>query len=101
MALKFNSSDITRIENRITDLVQDEIRRKDLIDTGLMLNSVETVISLENGELDMEVTSTDYFKYVDGDYDIVSDALETSTFKSILSDIEELIANAMEESFGF
>lgn len=99
--LKFDTNKIETLENEITELIRDEIRRQDLIDTGLMLRSVETKITPSGSNLEIKVSSTDYFKYVDGTYDVIDNAFDTDEYDRIIEDLEDLYIEALENSIEF
>jgi len=96
--LQFNKKDISQIEQMIVRLVRDEIRKQQLIDTGLMLRSVEAKLKIKGNSFTIDITSTEYFKYVDGDYKILDNVFKGRDYeKLILPMIEQLFVDAFEK----
>jgi hypothetical protein len=72
---------------RIDKIIKDEIRRQDLIDTGKMIGAIKSKVTIGSmGQMDVDVKSTDYFKYVDGNFNILSNAYTSPAFTSVLLD---------------
>lgn len=63
------------IAQKIEELIKQDIKDKQLIDTGAMYNSV-TVTSTGDGDYDIK--STDYFEIVSYKYDILKDVFNST-----------------------
>lgn len=79
-----------RIAKKLTTLLRKRIKQLDLIDTGLMYDSIEVVV---DSGTSFSIITTDYFKYVDGNYDIIDYVLNSKEFtdyaaESLTDDIE-------------
>jgi len=74
------------LEKTVTKAIKDEIKKKDLIDTGRMLRSIDTVASKTSDGIEIDILAVDYFKYVNGNYDVIEDALNTKAFNDALDD---------------
>ena len=95
--LKFDSKGIKTVENMVVRIIQDEIRRQDLIDTGLMLRSVKAKLNIRGNSFTIDVTSTEYFKYVDGNYNIVNNAFNSRDYQTlVVPAIQDLFVKAFE-----
>ena len=69
-------SELRKQAKRITRLYQKEINKKALVDTGALVRSFETKISLsKKGDLSIDFRCMDYFKYLDEPYDVTDDIL--------------------------
>lgn len=98
MALKFNSSDIKKIEGQVTKLVQDEIKRKNLVDTGSLLRSISTKITSSNNNFSINVFGNDYYQVLDDEHNITKDSLSGPGFDKIIKELEDLYVQALEDS---
>lgn len=86
------AKDIVReIELALIELVKDEIIKQDLIDTGRMLNSVNAFLNIQGNSWTVDVTSTDYFKYVDGDFKVLQNAFKGPKYDKVVKKINELL----------
>lgn len=87
-----------KLSKTLTKLVKDDIRKKDLIDTGAMLRSIVGDVSiLGNGNIAIDVLAVDYFVYVSGNYDIMTDVLESNEWQKAL---ELAVFNIIENKFN-
>ncbi len=77
---------LARLSAELTRLVKAEIERQDLIDTGLMLDSTE-IFSFYNGaDITIEIFSTDYFKYIDGNFSVMDNVTRTTAWQRAMED---------------
>jgi len=77
---------LARLSAELTRLVKAEIERQDLIDTGLMLDSTE-IFSFYNGaDVTIEIFSTDYFKYIDGNFSVMDNVTRTTAWQRAMED---------------
>ena len=91
-------NEIKKIARGITRLYQIQINKKDLIDTGDLVRSFETKITLDKkGNLDINVSSMYYLQYLDGPYDVSEDVFNSKEYKR-LEDI--LIGLIITEKFA-
>lgn len=83
----------TTIESKIANLIKADIKKKGLIKTGNMYNSI-TVKSSNGG---FTVQAVEYFEFVDEKYHILDDVFGSDAFINLLIDeageqiLEELI----------
>lgn len=84
-------ADIFQLANRIsidlTTLIQNEIRKKGLVDSGALLNSVHADVKINGLDVDIKVYGLDYFKYLNSEYSIISDAKKTTEYNNIKKNI--------------
>lgn len=96
MQLKYNKSKIRQIEVKLNNLFKSELQRKKLVDTGKLLNSIDAKI--DPNTLSWTMSSENYWKYLDNEYNLTKDALNSPQYQSILLDFEELIADAIMDT---
>jgi len=78
------ASELNTAEEMITKLIKDDIVKKGLVDTGTLRDSISTSVTISNqGEMKITVLGEDYFDELDEKYNIVDDALNSSTFTQI------------------
>lgn len=97
MAIKLNKSKLKNLEKFLTKLLKDEIIKQKLIVTGKMLKETKAVIKTDKDGFTVEVHSTKYFKFVDGDNDIVDNAFKGKNFNKLLKQIEVLYKDFFEK----
>ncbi len=95
--MNFSSSDETKITNAFTKLIQNELKKKELVDTGKLVKSISTKIKYTNSGISFEVSGEDYFKYLDDEYNVTEDALKSSGFDKIIELIEEAFVKVIEK----
>jgi len=84
------ASEYSKIADELTRLVQDELRRQGLVDTGSLLNSVRFVANPSPQGYTIEMEALDYFKYVDERYGILDAVFNSSEYDNIGNQIAEL-----------
>ena len=80
------------VAQELTDLFKAEIRRQNLIDTGLMLATTRFEIVKSFGEYHFQLISTEYFEYVDNNFDVTHNVLNSQAYKQLLVRIGQLYA---------
>jgi hypothetical protein len=98
--LKYDKNRIRQIENKMTKLYKKEIATKDLYDTGALYRSISVKLVIEGSKISFKVYSEDYLKYLDEPFSVTEDFLNSSGYKEVLSDIEDMVAEAVLESIG-
>lgn len=74
----------------VEELIKKTIKSKGLVETGKLVNSVSASVSFDSkGELNINVKTEDYFKYLDKEHNITRDAFASSDYKKILEKIQE------------
>lgn len=90
--------DIERIAEDVKVLIQADIKAKGLVDTGRLLNSIEPRVKLNSdNSFEMDFYAEDYFKYVDGRYDIIKDVTSSAQFKQIEDRLLDATVKMYEE----
>ena len=84
-------SDLQAVSVLIENLIKSTIQSKGLVDTGKLLNSIKASVTIsQDGAMQIKVVGEDYFKYLDGEHNIVNDAFASAGF----SPIEEALSEA-------
>lgn len=83
-----------KLEDEITKGIKARIKDLDLIDTGKMLNTFDAQVNFEDDGLDMKFTTTAYFKYVNGNYNLTDYVLDSSKIRNMM---DELFGMMMED----
>lgn len=73
--------DYSAIANKIEEMIKADIKEKGLIDTGAMYNSIQVD---STGDGDYNISAVDYFKYVDGDNNIVKDVFNSKELSEFI-----------------
>jgi len=77
------NTELRLISRKLTGELKNQIRRQRHIDTGKMLRVTKVTATIgARGELVAKVFSTDYWKYVDGNFNILKNAMKTRKWKS-------------------
>ena len=72
------------ISRKLTGVVKTRIRQQGHVDTGKMLRKTKVIATIgARGELVAKIFSTDYWKYVDGNFDILINSQKTRKWKEI------------------
>ena len=80
--------DLEKIANKVKDLIKADIQSKGLIDSGRLYDSITVSVKLNNdNSFKFDFMTEDYFKYVDGRYNIIRDVTSSSQFKAIENEL--------------
>lgn len=97
--MSFNSV-IKDLETTIVNLIKKDISSKGLVDTGTLLNSITASVKIDNGNIKISVDGEDYFKYLDEEYNITNDIINSSGFSEVESKMEEAYFLFIEEEIN-
>ena len=92
LATKSKTNDITRRETReiergLTKVLQRQIEKQGHVDTGLMVRTIRVKVRPNRqGSMIVDINAVDYWKYVNGNFDIFENAQRTRAWKSIEKD---------------
>tara|TARA_R110000782_G_scaffold218071_4_gene305444 strand:- start:373 stop:750 length:378 start_codon:yes stop_codon:yes gene_type:complete len=80
-----NGVQLRKISNALTGVLKTQIRKQGHVDTGKMVNGTKVIATIgARGELVAKVFSkADYWKYVNGNFDILENAMKTRKWKEI------------------
>jgi hypothetical protein len=90
------------LQARFTKGLKQRIRDLDLIDTGATLRQTESRVIINDDGVDFDVDSTDYFKYLDGNYNIVDATLASREISDLMSELigQIMLDELMEDEGG-
>ncbi|QDP49125.1 MAG: hypothetical protein Unbinned706contig1001_4 [Prokaryotic dsDNA virus sp.] len=95
-ATRSKTNDITKreirqIERDLTRVLQKQIEKQGHVDTGLMVRTIKVEIRPSSrGKMITNILGVDYWKYVNGNYDIFNNAQRTRAWKKIEGDFNFL-----------
>jgi len=92
------SPSLTVFNNAIEDIIKDTIRKKGLVDSGKLLNTIKVTSKFVNQTLDIDVTAQDYFQYLDKRYNIMRDAMATKKWDDAVEAVTEAFINEYIEN---
>jgi hypothetical protein len=79
--------ELQEIGNKISELIKAEIRRQALIDSGALIDSIFCRVSITPDGFTFSIEAEDYYKYLDADYSITSNVLNSSEFNEVQTQI--------------
>lgn len=91
-ATRSKTNDITKrelrqIERDLTRLLKRQIEKQGHVDTGLMVRTIKVEVrSSARGNMITNILGVDYWKYVNGNFDIFENAQKTRAWKKIEGD---------------
>tara|TARA_R110000772_G_scaffold44549_1_gene102429 strand:+ start:382 stop:732 length:351 start_codon:yes stop_codon:yes gene_type:complete len=83
--------ELRKIERALTRLVKRQIEKQGHVDTGLMVRTIQVKVkSGARGNMITEVFAVDYWKYVNGDFDIYNNTKRSRAYKEVQKDFNQL-----------
>lgn len=80
------------IEDKLTELIKKKIREDGLVKSGKLINSISTKFDGTS----FVIMAEDYYKYLDAEYNISQEVIESNEFTSFL---EDYLAKEIEKQF--
>ena len=96
--MKYSSktnSKLNDLQKLITKELKARIKSLGLVDSGKLLDSIKVHIKLSDDGLDIDLESTDYYKYLDSDYNITNYVLEQNNVSKLMSEVFGLMIEDM------
>ena len=86
-----NGVQLRKISNALSGVLKTQIRRQGHVDTGKMVNGTKVIATIgARGEMVAKVFSkADYWKYVNGNFDILENAMKTRKWKEVEEQFNE------------
>jgi hypothetical protein len=85
------NKEIRKIERDLTRLLKRQIEKQGHIDTGLMVRTITVEVKPDaRGKMVTKIFAVDYWKYVNGNFDILENAEKTRAWKKIEGDFNFL-----------
>lgn len=82
---------LNELEKLITKELKDRIKSLDLIDTGLMYNTTEARVKFTDDGLDIEIETTDYYKYLNSDFNIENYVMGLNNVSVLMDEVFSLM----------
>lgn len=76
-----------KLTDTLVSLIKEDIRRKGIIDTGKMLNSISVSLYNSVDGYSLNISAEDYFQYQDKRYNILEDVLKTTQWTNALDEV--------------
>lgn len=88
-----------RLAIQLENIYKDEIKKKGLVETGKLYNSIRVITEESGGEFHFKIEAMDYFKYVDEKNNITKDIFNSSRYRDWLNSIADIQVNIILDSF--
>jgi len=85
-----------KISQDFTKLIQEELVKKKLVNTGKLLRSIKVDIIKKESGYEIELTSEDYFWYLNDKFNILEDIYNSSKWNIIEEQLAELNVGFIE-----
>lgn len=88
--MKYSNELISKLKilsDLITKGLKDRINQLNLIDTGRMFSITESDIEFSDDGLIINITTTDYYKYLDGRYNLTDYVMDDPSISNMMTDI--------------
>jgi len=96
--MAFNvEQELNTVAIRLSGLWRQEIVRQDLVDTGLLRDTIRWTVQKTANGYELDLFAQDYFKYLDDKYDVSYSIRQSSEFQSIMKDLARIMAFAIIE----
>lgn len=76
-----------RLEDRLTNALKARITDLGLVNSGQMRDSTKAFVDFTDDGLSIRISSTDYFEFLDSDYDITDYCLDLPDISELLTDL--------------
>jgi len=96
--MKYSSktnSKLKTLQKLITKELKARIKSLGLVASGKLLDSTIVHIKFADDGLDIELESTDYYKYLDSDYNITNYVLEQNNVSKLMAEVFGLMIEDM------
>lgn len=88
---------MNKLDSTLKNLIRDDIKRKGLVDSGALLNSIKVTFDIFTNSIILNVEAEDYFQYLDKRYNIMDDVLSSSQWQNAL---DEAMLELIEKRLG-
>ncbi len=89
-----------KIADDLTKLVQDELRRQKLIETGKLINSVKFIVTKTPTGYMISLDAVDYFKFVNEKYKVTENVFRSVAYTNIQERIKNLYSLVITEELN-
>jgi hypothetical protein len=86
---KITSRQLRELSDRLTAILKTQIRKQGHVDTGKMVQSIEVKVTSKRGRMITNIKAVNYWKYVNGNFDILDNATSTRRWESVEEDFKK------------
>lgn len=91
---------MSELDNELTKLIRDDIKRKGLVDSGRLLASIKVTSNVVDDNISIDIQAEDYFQYLDSRYNILSDVMNSNGWADVIGQITgEIALQFLETTF--
>ena len=85
------NKELRLISRKLTRVLKQQIRKQGHVDTGKMLKTIEAIATLGgNSDLVVKINAVDYWKYVNGIFNILANAMKTRAWAKVVKEFNSL-----------
>ena len=85
------NKELRLISRKLTRVLKQQIRKQGHVDTGKMLKTIEAVATLGgNSELVVKINAVEYWKYVNGIFNILANAMKSRAWAKVVKEFNSL-----------
>jgi len=89
-----NKQILDTLSLELQKLIQADIKKKDLIDTGALFRSIKVTAKEQGSKVSLDIIAEDYFEFVDNSYHILDDVTNSNQWQNALETaISQIIEN--------
>lgn len=82
---KFDNKIKKLISNTLTKLIKQDIKKKGLINTGALYDSIEVKVINKNDSYEAKVIALEYFEFLDKKFKIIEDVTNSNDFEDLIA----------------
>ena len=85
------NKELRLISRKLTRVLKQQIRKQGHVDTGKMLKTIEAIATLGgNSELVVKINAVEYWKYVNGIFNILANAMKSRAWAKVVKEFNSL-----------
>tara|TARA_R110002153_G_scaffold77243_1_gene198503 strand:+ start:1249 stop:1659 length:411 start_codon:yes stop_codon:yes gene_type:complete len=85
------NKELRLISRKLTRVLKQQIRKQGHVDTGKMLKTIEAIATLGgNSELVVKINAVEYWKYVNGIFNVLANAMKTRAWAKVVKEFNGL-----------
>tara|TARA_R110002072_G_scaffold3894_6_gene27934 strand:+ start:1091 stop:1501 length:411 start_codon:yes stop_codon:yes gene_type:complete len=85
------NKELRLISRKLTRVLKQQIRKQGHVDTGKMVKTIEAIATLGgNSELVVKINAVEYWKYVNGIFNILANAMKSRAWAKVVKEFEGL-----------
>ena len=88
---QITNKELRSISKKLTRVLRQQIRKMGHVDTGKMVKTIEAIATLgSNSELVVKINAVEYWKYVNGIFNILANAMKTRAWAKVVKEFDSL-----------